>query len=181
MSRDILLHVCCAPDATVPWQRLIEEGHKVTGFFYGSNIHPFSEFKRRAQDVETLSQALESDRVIGLYEPLRWLEAVRRHLLAPEGGERCLLCFRAQLAAAAGQAVSLGIGSLSTTLTISPHKDIGLIERVGAEVCREHGLDWVFRVWRKKGGFKLSVERSRRLGLYRQRYCGCVMSIRDEG
>lgn len=181
MSSDILLHVCCAPDATIPWQRLIEEGHRVTGFFYGSNIHPYSEFRRRAQDVETLSRTLGSDRVIGSYEPLRWLEAVREHLLAPEGGERCPLCFRAQLTAAANRALSLGIGTLSTTLTISPHKDVALIERIGAEVCWEHCLDWVFRVWRKKSGFKLSVERSRRLGLYRQRYCGCVLSIRDEG
>ena len=82
MSSDILLHVCCAPDATIPWQRLIEEGHRVTGFFYGSNIHPYSEFRRRAQDVETLSRTLGSDRVIGSYEPLRWLEAVREHPLS---------------------------------------------------------------------------------------------------
>ncbi|MFA5622493.1 MAG: epoxyqueuosine reductase QueH [Thermovirgaceae bacterium] len=181
MTHDILLHICCAPDATVPWQSLIEEGHRVVGFFYSSNIHPFSEFKRRARDVETLSRVLGSGCIFGPYEPPRWLEAVRDHLMAPEGGGRCALCFRAQLSAAAALAFSQGIGSLSTTLTISPHKDVAVIDRIGGEVCREYGLQWIFRVWRKKGGFQLSVKRSSRLRFYRQRYCGCIMSIRDEG
>jgi len=181
LTRDILLHLCCAPDATVPWQSLTEEGHRVAGYFYSSNIHPFSEFQRRSRDVETLARILGSDCIFGPYEPLRWLEAVRGCLLAPEGGQRCALCFRAQLEASAAAAGSLGIGSLSTTLTISPHKDVALIDRIGGEVCREYGLQWIFRVWRKRGGFQLSVERSTRLRFYRQRYCGCIMSIRDEG
>jgi len=180
LTYDILLHLCCAPDATVPWPSLIDEGYRVAGYFYSSNIHPFQEFKRRAGDVKTLSRALGRECIIGNYEPLRWLKAVREDLLSPEGGGRCERCFRAQLEATAREALSRGIRSISTTLSISPHKDVAVIERIGGEICRECGLEWIFRVWRKQGGFRLSVERSTKMGLYRQRYCGCIMSIRDE-
>ena len=106
---------------------------------------------------------------------------VRVDILAPEGGKRCVRCFRAQLEGGARAAVRGGFDALSTTLSISPHKDIDVINAVGEDVCRRYGLEWIFRVWRKNGGFALSVRRSAGLGLYRQRYCGCALSIRPDG
>ncbi|MDO9508003.1 MAG: epoxyqueuosine reductase QueH [Thermovirgaceae bacterium] len=181
MTYKILLHVCCAPDATVPWPILIDEGHNVAGYFYSSNIHPRSEFSRRADDVRALAKILAKDCIVDAYMPVEWLDKVRGVLLSPEGGPRCAACFRAQMEGAAKAAVSGGFDALSTTLSISPHKDVGVINAVGEQVCRGYGLKWFFRVWRKNGGFALSVQRSAEMGLYRQRYCGCVLSIRKDG
>lgn len=180
MTCDLLLHVCCAPDATVPWPALSEEGYSVSGYFYSSNIHPRSEFEKRVRDVRGLAGVMGGKCIIAPYEPMNWLRAVRADILGPEGGARCTRCIREQLLATAGEAVARGIGSISTTLTISPHKDISVIDRVGRKICGDLGLQWVFRAWRKKGGFRLSVERSSRMGFYRQNYCGCVMSVRNE-
>ena len=180
MTNNILLHVCCAPDATIPWPVLVHEGNRVTGYFYSSNIHPFREFRKRADAVRELASNLGGSCIVDGYRPLEWLESVRSCLLSPEGGGRCRLCFAAQLEAAAIAAVQGGFDSLSTTLSISPHKDIAVIDRVGGDICRSAGLKWLFRVWRRGGGFTLSVKKSRELGLYRQSYCGCVMSIKQE-
>ena len=172
--------MCCAPDATIPWPALIEEGHVVSGYFYSSNIHPFEEFRKRSRDVRKLALHLGSECIIEEYWPLAWLEKVSSHLLSPEGGKRCELCFRQQLEGAARAAVQGGHDALCTTLTISPHKDVNLIDGIGRVVCEEWGLEWLPRIWRKNGGFPASVRKSREMGLYRQDYCGCVMSIRDE-
>lgn len=181
MINNILLHVCCAPDATVPWPALIDEGHKVTGYFYSSNIHPYSEFLKRAREVRSLAAELGRDCIVDAYDPTRWIDKVRSDLLAPEGGQRCISCFRAQLEGGAKVAVKGGFDALSTTLSISPHKNVDEINNVGEDICCRYGLKWVFRVWRRNGGFALSVKRSAELGLYRQRYCGCVLSIRQDG
>lgn len=181
MINNILLHVCCAPDATVPWPALIDEGHNVVGYFYSSNIHPYSEFLKRADDVKMLAAELGRDCIVDVYDPSRWLDMVRVDLLAPEGGRRCIDCFRAQLEGGARAALRGGFDALSTTLSISPHKDVKAINEVGEDVCCRYDLKWIFRVWRKNGGFALSVRRSADRGLYRQRYCGCVFSIRQDG
>jgi len=178
-DRRLMLHICCAPDATVPWPVLLEEGWDVTGLFYGSNIHPAREYDRRKNDVAKLSEILGSPCRFLQYDPLRWLDHVRAELMSPEGGRRCALCFEAQIGAAAAEAAACGCSALATTLTISPHKDPELINAIGRIQSDKAGIEWLPRVWRKGGGFVESVARSRRFGLYRQRYCGCVMSIPD--
>ncbi len=180
MTVDLLLHVCCAPDATVPWPALTEEGYHVAGYFYSSNIHPRNEFERRAWYVRALAGEMGGSCIIAPYEPAGWLRAVRDDILEPEGGARCTRCIREQILSTAREALARGIGSISTTLTISPHKNVSVIEKAGEEICRDLGLKWVFRVWRKHGGVRLSVERSSRMGFFRQNYCGCVMSIRNQ-
>ena len=97
----------------------------------------------------------------------------------PERGVRCAVCFRVQLDAAAEYAAANGFTHLCTTLTISPHKDAALINAIGAEAAAPRGIEWVERVWRKRDGFKRSVAESKRLGLYRQNYCGCIFSMRN--
>ena len=180
-DRDLLLHICCAPDGTVPWAELEAEGYHVTGFFYGSNIHPREEYDLRELAVRKLAAEHGDRLLVETRRPSEWLEATDGFHSEPEGGRRCPICFRLQLEAAARAACRAGITNLCTTLTISPHKDPGLLNALGREVCRERGLVWVERVWRKNGGFVRSVQESRRLGLYRQDYCGCQFSIREMG
>ena len=174
----LLLHICCAPDATIPWPELIGEGYDAVGYFYGGNIHPREEYERRAEAVKILSDNIGAPIHIADVPAADWLAAVHGFENEPEGGARCAKCFKLQLDAAATYAAANGFTHLSTTLTISPHKNVVLINETGAESAKNHGLIWVARIWRKNNGFKRSVDASRAMGLYRQNYCGCIFSIR---
>lgn len=172
----LFMHVCCAPDAAAPFEVLKNENSEVVGYFYGSNIHPANEFFRRAAAVKSLSEHSGVNILFRPYEPDEWFAAVSHLADEPERGERCYLCFSLQLRAAAREAAAMGISHLCTTLTISPHKDIAIISRLGAEIAEQAGLTWEGRIWRKNNGFLRSVQISKELGLYRQSYCGCCYS-----
>jgi predicted adenine nucleotide alpha hydrolase (AANH) superfamily ATPase len=174
----LLLHICCAPDATVPFRDLkTENWDEITGFFYGSNIHPWKEYLLRADTLKFLSEHENIPVHIASWEPATWLARTSHLAKEPERGKRCALCFALQLRAAAGEGRSLGATHLGTTLTISPHKDVALISRLGEKIAASCGLLWQGRIWRKNDGFLRSLTISRELGLYRQHYCGCIYSM----
>ena len=174
----LLLHICCAPDATIPLPKLMAEGYEVTGFFYGSNIHPEAEYLKRLDALKRLINVVKAPVVLPDYQPSKWLERCENLAAEPEVGKRCTQCFIAQFEATAKYASQNGFDAISTTLTISPHKNVELINKLGAEIAAKYNLAWLERVWRKNNGFKRSVETSRELGIYRQNYCGCVFSRR---
>lgn len=176
----LLLHVCCAPDGTVPWKELVSEGYNVSAFFYGNNIHPYREFLKRKEAVTLLAEHMHGNAIINEYDPKIWVNSTIEHVSEPEGGNRCSLCFQIQIEASASAALKHHCQYLCTTLTISPHKDPALINRIGYEVANRYGLIWIERIWRKNSGFKRSVELSREIGLYRQSYCGCIYSFRGD-
>ena len=177
----MMLHICCAPDATVPMRELRAEGWEVSGFFYGSNIHPQEEYLRRLAALHTLRDCESVPVVEAPYLPRGWFDRMAGLMEEPEGGSRCTACFALQLEAAALEARRRGYGRLCSSLTISPHKDVPRILRLGAEICGRHGLDWEPRVWRKNDGFLRSLKLSREMGLYRQNYCGCLPSLLGRG
>lgn len=181
MRGKLLLHICCAPDATVPFPALIDEGYSVTGFMYGGNIHPAEEYAKRRSALDVLCSAIDAEAFAEEWNPDPWLAVAGEFAAEPEGGKRCRLCFAMQLAAAARYAAENGFTCLASTLTISPHKDPALINEIGALAAEEYGLVWVEKIWRKNGGFQRSVNESKRLELYRQNYCGCVYSERTGG
>lgn len=176
--KSILLHICCAPDGTVPIPDLLAEGWDVIGYFYGSNIHPYDEYVRRLEAVNTLTAHNSIPCEIPSYSPEEWLDSVKGLEHEPEGGRRCTGCFRCQFTAAALTAKQLGCEYMTTTLTISPHKNVSLINSLGESIASSYGIKWESRIWRKNNGFLRSVKLSRELGLYRQNYCGCTFSIR---
>ncbi len=173
----LLLHICCAPDATIPWPALLEQ-YDVTGFFYGSNIHPLEEYKRRLGSVQILRESLSGVVVLPPYEPDVWHEATLGLENEPEGGARCAVCFREQFEATAKCAKEHNFNCITTTLTISPHKNVKLINEIGNSIATQYGVVWLDFVWRKNNGFLASIKRSKELGLYRQNYCGCIWSKR---
>ena len=177
MSKKILLHICCAPDGTVPIPGLLNEGWEVYGFFYGSNIHPLDEYLRRLEAIHTVTAHNGITCTIPEYVPEEWLKEIHGLESEPEGGKRCTECFTLQLEASAHEAIRLGCEYMSTTLTISPHKNVKLINEIGESISSSNGLKWESRIWRKNNGFLRSVKISRELGLYRQNYCGCTFSI----
>ncbi|MCR5346821.1 MAG: epoxyqueuosine reductase QueH [Fretibacterium sp.] len=176
----LMLHICCAPDATVPVEDLTAEGWQVAGFFYGSNIQPVEEYRLRLGALHKLMDYHNGLPVEEApYAPDVWLSHMLRLGLMeePEGGARCTACFELQLEAAARAAIRLGCSHLCTSLTISPHKDAARITSIGERIAEENSLTWEPRIWRKKNGFLRSIRASKELGLYRQNYCGCMPSL----
>lgn len=180
MAKKLLLHICCAPDATVPWQELLCEGYDTVGYFYGSNIHPKEEYTRRLEALNILQKSVEAEVILPECDINAWLKEAEKFSAEPEGGKRCEVCFQLQLETAAKYAARHNFDAYSTTLTISPHKNVTLINKIGAGFGKKYGVEWIERVWRKQNGFKRSVEESKRLGLYRQNYCGCIFSLKKE-
>lgn len=170
---NVLLHTCCGPCTIYPLRRLRERGHRVTGFFYNPNIHPYLEYRRR---LETLARyAGEVDL------PMVWrdsydLEQYLRAALA-DPGNRCRACYRLRLAAVAAEARRQGLGAFTTTLLVSPYQKHELIREIGEEMAAGAGLDFLYEDFRP--GWRKAMEEARALDLYRQPYCGCIFSEKE--
>jgi predicted adenine nucleotide alpha hydrolase (AANH) superfamily ATPase len=173
----VLLHICCAPDGShgVP---AMQERFRVAGFFFNPNIHPGEEYGRRLQAVRRLQDLLPfALEVMGGGEK-EWEEAVRGSEEEPEKGRRCEACIRMRLRRTAEEAKRRGIPSFCTVLTVSPKKDAAMVNRIGREEGERAGVAFIEADMKKKDGFRKSVEISKKLGIYRQDYCGCRYSVR---
>lgn len=173
--KKLLLHVCCAPDATVVIERLAPE-FDLTIFFYNPNIHPEKEYLLRAREMENLLQVLNIPFIPADYDSSNWFELVKGLENVPEGGERCTRCFEMRLEKTAKIAAESGFEFFTTVLTVSPHKDANRINRIGNAAGQKWGTPFLEANFKKKDGFKRSLELSKQYGLYRQDYCGCIFS-----
>ncbi len=176
MKKKLLLHICCAPDATYGIEYFSKD-YDVTVFFYNPNIHPEDEYRLRLIELERVARRFGVEMIEGRYDPQRWFEAVRGLEDEPEGGKRCSICFRLRLDETARVARERGFDAISTVLTISPKKDSELINRIGRAAAAKYGVEWVESNLKKGGGFKRSLELSKEFELYRQEYCGCIFSL----
>ena len=168
----ILVHVCCAPCFTYPHKRLIEEGHDVTAFFYNPNIHPYMEYKNRMGSLEKYAK-IKGARVI--YTNEYDLENYLRGSLAAD--DRCKFCYMCRLAQTARTASQLGFDAFTTTLLISPYQKHEMLKDVAEKAADEHNIEFYYEDFRE--GYKESREISRTLGLYMQKYCGCIFSEKE--
>ncbi len=176
--KKLLLHICCAPDATYGIEKFSKD-YDITLYFYNPNIHPEIEYRLRALELKRLARTLKVPLIEGPYEPERWFEAVKGLEDEPEGGKRCEVCFRMRLEDTASLAKEQGFDAISTVLTISPKKDAEKINRIGKEVAEKYGVKWIAEDLKKRGGFQRSLELSARYGIYRQDYCGCIFSKKE--
>lgn len=168
----LLLHACCGPCLIEPLDALRGEMDSVTVAFFNPNIQPYEEYVRR-RDVLAEHAAREGVEVVELpYDLAGWLEAVG--VLAREGEERCRACFRLRFQAVARYAADNGYDAISTTLTVSPYQNASVIAEEGARAASTAGVAYVHRDFRDRYGD--ATRRSRELGMYRQNYCGCVLS-----
>lgn len=173
----LLLHICCAPDATVVIERLADQ-YDLTGYFYNPNIHPWDEYEKRVEEIKALASRFSLPLLVGKYDDHRWFDLTRGYENEEEGGERCPICFTMRLNETARLALEEGMDSFSTVLTVSPHKDAIIVNTIGRSISEELGVSFLDANFKKKDGFKRSVELSRKSGLYRQNYCGCEYSRR---
>ena len=178
----ILMHACCAPCASACMERLAKSA-QLTLFFYNPNIMPQSEYLCRLQELNRLVKVLPLPQEIpvlsGEYEPDRFLEFAKNLMDEPERGERCRQCIRLRLEQTAIRVKITGADYFGTTLTVSPHKDADFINQCGEEIAAEYGVKWLPTDFKKRDGYKRSIELSEQYGLYRQNYCGCIYSRRD--
>jgi predicted adenine nucleotide alpha hydrolase (AANH) superfamily ATPase len=175
--KKLLLHICCAPDATIGIDRLSPHWN-TSGFFYNPNIHPAAEYEKRREAMDQLSEATGLPFKTGDYDPAQWKVMIQGLEDEPEKGLRCELCFRERLRKTAQEAKEGGYDAFAAVLTVSPHKDAALINRLGAEAALEFGVEYLPTDLKKMDGFKKSVQLSNELGIYRQDYCGCEYSRR---
>ena len=172
----VLLHICCGICAGSVAERLFREGHRVTGFFFNPNIHPSEEYSRRLSVTMRVADWLRMPVVVPDYDPSPWLQHTKELAQEPEGGKRCEICFRIRLQAAYEHSCRQGYDCFTTTLTVSPHKNATLINKIGTDIGKTAFLS---RDFKKQDGFKRSHEIAKELDLYHQKYCGCVYSFRE--
>jgi predicted adenine nucleotide alpha hydrolase (AANH) superfamily ATPase len=170
----VLLHICCGVCAGSVVNRLRQDGFDVVGFFYNPNIHPQEEYLRREGVVRQVASILKFDLIPSSYDKDNWLEEIKGLENEPEGGKRCSVCFKIRLEETQKKSLQLNIPQFTTTLTVSPHKDTAIINKIGKEISPGGFLDYDFK---KQAGFQLAIEFAKQYNLYRQNYCGCIYSM----
>lgn len=178
----LLLHSCCAPCSSYTIEYL-SQYFRITVLYYNPNISPESEYDHRIEEQQRFISELKTvtpvSFVAGEYDPQTFYNAVRGLENEPEGGARCMVCYRMRLERAAQMAAELGLDYFTTTLTISPLKRADKINEIGEEIAAQTGVKFLPSDFKKRGGYLRSIELSREYGLYRQNYCGCVFSKRQ--
>lgn len=175
----LLLHSCCAPCSSYCLEYL-SQYFSITDLYYNPNISPREEFDKRAGELRRLISELPVKNpvtlVVDKYDPEKFFSAVRGLEQCAEGGERCFVCYRLRLERAAKYAAEHGFDYFCSTLSISPLKNAGKLNEIGAELSEIYGVKNLPNDFKKKGGYLRSIELSKEYGLYRQNYCGCVFS-----
>lgn len=175
----LLLHSCCAPCSSAVLERL-SKYFKITILYYNPNIDTSIEFERRVKEQEYLIKNIDLEdkieiMVIG-YNSKEYYDFIEGYEDELEGGKRCELCFELRLEKTAEIAKELDFDFFATTLSISPHKNSKILNEVGEKAASKYGIDYLYSDFKKKEGYKRSIELSKKYDLYRQDYCGCEFS-----
>ena len=178
----ILLHACCAPCSSAVLERLADQ-FEVTIFYYNPNITDPEEYHKRIEEIKKLIQMIHPKYTVSLiegnYEPDQFFLMAKGLEEEPERGKRCYKCYDMRLRETAKIAEEFHFPYFCTTLTLSPHKNAIWINEIGESLGKEFDTIYLYSDFKKKNGYKRSIELSREYDLYRQDYCGCIYSKRD--
>ena len=179
----LLLHTCCAPCGSAVLEEL-SRYFQITVFYYNPNITEEAEYRHRISEVRRLIEEIPAENPIsfleGMYEPERFFSESRGLEREKEGGTRCEKCFGLRLGETAKEAAKGGFSFFTTTLTISPLKNADVLNEIGERMGLIYGVRFLPSDFKKKDGYKRSIELSKKYGLYRQDYCGCIYSKREK-
>lgn len=179
----LLLHACCAPCSTACLER-VANFFKVTIFYYNPNITDENEYRKRIEEIKKLltliNPTYKVELLEGDYDPNKFFEMAKGLEMEPERGKRCYKCYELRLEETAKIASKLGFNNFCTTLTLSPHKNANWINEIGEKLNNEYESNYLYSDFKKKEGYKRSIELSKKYDLYRQDYCGCIYSKRDK-
>lgn len=185
--RRLLLHSCCAPCSSYVLMYL-RKYFEITVYYYNPNISFEEEYKRRVAEQKRLIARLNEEQADGTYsisyvdgafEPERFYEIAKGLEHVKEGGERCFLCYELRLRKTAEYARDQQYDYFTTTLSISPLKNASMLNEIGSRLEKEYGIRYLLSDFKKKDGYKQSVELSKQYDLYRQDYCGCIYSKQE--
>lgn len=183
-KKKLLLHSCCAPCSTSVIDQL-KENYDITIFYYNPNIYPEEEYlKRKAEEIKYIEILHKTQPSISIslldsdYDKDSFYSAVKGLEKEREGGARCPVCFRLRLEKTAKKAKEMGFDVFGTTLTVSPHKNSEIITKIGLSLEEEYGIKYLAENFKKKDGYKKSIELSKQNNLYRQNYCGCEFALK---
>ncbi|MGN0592733.1 MAG: epoxyqueuosine reductase QueH [Ruminococcus sp.] len=175
----LFLHACCAPCSSYVLETL-SRFFSIRLFFYNPNIMPEEEYRYRLSELRRLIAQMPLQHPVsvmdGTYAPERFLALAKGYEQEPERGERCRKCIAHRLEETFRTAAREGADYVTTTLSISPHKDALFINETGAELAEQYGVPWLYSDFKKKGGYLRSIALSQEYALYRQDFCGCVYS-----
>ncbi len=176
----LLLHSCCGPCSSYVLEYLTQY-FSVTLYYYNPNIFPAGEYQHRLAEQKRIIAEMEFKNPVELMEsryiPEEFAGAAQGLESEPEGGRRCAACFALRLEDTAKKARDGGFEYFATTLTVSPHKNAELLNSIGGALGEKYGVKYLFSDFKKREGYKRSIELSREHGLYRQVYCGCKYSL----
>ncbi|MBP7088021.1 MAG: epoxyqueuosine reductase QueH [Candidatus Omnitrophica bacterium] len=174
--KKVLLHICCATCAITCIERLKKRGFKVSGVFYNPNIHPEEEYLKRKANLVLVSDTFKLPLIDSNYDSKEWFDFIKGYENDAEGGKRCQLCFEIRLRKTYELVLKENFDFFTTTLTISPHKDSLAINQIGSLIG---GKKFLAEDFKKQSGFIEAIKASKQMGLYRQNYCGCIFSKRN--
>lgn len=175
----LLLHACCAPCASSVLETLVDD-FDVTVYFYNPNISPKSEFETRLEEIKRyLNLVYPNIKIIApVWDENDFFTTINGFQEEPEGGARCSKCFELRLTATKNEAKAMDFDYFATTLTVSPLKNAERINAIGEALSTDR-CKYLVSDFKKRDGYKKSIELSTKYGLYRQNYCGCIFSKRD--
>ena len=178
----LLLHACCAPCSSAVLEALANF-FKVIIFYYNPNITDRDEYEKRIEEIKKLISIINPkykvELIEGNYEPKKFFEIAKGLENEPERGKRCYKCYELRLKETATIAEQLKIPYFCTTLTLSPHKNSNWINEIGEKLNKEYDTNYLYSDFKKKERYKRSIELSKKYNLYRQDYCGCIYSKRN--
>ena len=178
----LLLHSCCAPCSSYVLEYLSNH-FKITIFYYNPNISPYEEFIKRVEEQKRLIRELPVKNKVnfieGKYENEKYEKIIKGLENEKEGGSRCHLCYKLRLAKTAQLAKEMGFDYFTTTLSISPYKNAKVLNEIGSSLAQEYNVKYLWADFKKKDGYKRSIELSKTYNLYRQDYCGCKYSKKE--
>ncbi|HDN50674.1 MAG: hypothetical protein DRN21_04895 [Thermoplasmata archaeon] len=167
----ILVHVCCAPCFTHPHKRLTERGHEVVGYWYNPNVHPYMEYRAR---MEALQKYAAMEHIEVIYEKYDFIEYLKMQLKYVARPKRCVNCYEYRLERAAKYASSHEFDAFTTTLLVSHHQYHERIKEVGESLSEKYHIPFYYEDFRE--GLHEGNAIAKAYGLYRQKYCGCLIS-----
>jgi len=156
-----------------PLERLGEKGFEVTGFFYNPNIHPSAEYDSRRQAVEDFSKAMDLEVIYPEYNPEEFFRPMSSNEIGPG---RCSICWELRMAKTVQAAKESDFDYFSTTLLVSPYQDLGLLRGIGEHFEEEENINFYYEDFRP--GFKKAHAQAKAKGIYCQKYCGCIYSMK---
>lgn len=171
----LLLHICCWPDATIPIVDM-KDKYDITCFWYDPNIQPKQEYLKRLDAFKKVCEIEDVPYIEGEYDVPNFFRAIKWLENTPEKWEKCTKCYDMRIEKSAMLARELWIDNYTTTLNISPHKDLDKLFKIGDKYWEIYDLDFLKIAFRKNKWFERSVEYTKKHDIYRQNYCGCIYS-----